>query len=204
MGIDSLARAPCCTGGKAGGLWRQEAIPPAETHRCKSFKSPVYVKVAKAGDLGGVPTASATQGNCSLEFSEDSNSLCHLNLPITLWGRNMCGFPLRLGIFYSWLFPPASTADIPNRNSSCQVLPLFLTNNLSNCPSPDVDCEQLNWEILYYSLLFSQSLPNSRCLVNVIEWMDGWLLSSLFELCLNWDWAKATHSKSRDPKSHDQ
>ena len=93
---------------------------PGETRRCCSCKSAVRTEVAKAGHTGGAPTASATRGNCCLEFSKDSNSLCHLNLPITLWGRKMCDFWPRVGISYSWSVPPASTAPIPNRDISCQ------------------------------------------------------------------------------------
>lgn len=56
---------------KQAGSGGRQKFPPAETHRCESFKTPVCLIVAKAGDLGGAPTASATQGNCSLEFSKD-------------------------------------------------------------------------------------------------------------------------------------
>lgn len=59
-------------------------VPQAETCRCWSSKSPVCSEVAKAVGMVRAPAASATHGYCSLEFSKDSDSFCHLNLPITL------------------------------------------------------------------------------------------------------------------------
>lgn len=86
--------------------------------------------------------------------------------------------------------PPACLVKVP---------PLFLANGSFRCLSLDVDCEQLNLEILYYSPLFSQSLANSRCLVSVTGWMNDY-----YYHCFNFVKIGTERAKTTYPKSHNR
>lgn len=99
-------------------------------------------------------------------------------------------FPTKSGHLLFMVTPPASLVKVP---------PLFLTNGSFRCLSPDIDCEQLNLEILYYSPLFSQSLAISRYFVSVTEWMNDYCYH-----CLNFVKIGTERAKTIYLKSHDQ